>query len=137
MKFRRMFLTVGGAVVMAATLPFAAAASAAPAATAAHASRPAAGISIVPLAQCPIVPHRFVTYRKGCVKIKGHLCTPGNQGNLTPPLYASNGCAYRVWLYPEKGEKGQPTLCVSPHTATGKFKRFWLSFRVTLNKKAC
>ncbi len=130
------------AVVLAAAatglmISSAPAAAAAPAAAVAHASHLAPGTSAIPLTQCPIVPHRFTTYRKGCVAIKGHLCTPGNQGNLTPPpLYVSNGCSYRGYLYPGKGEQGTG-LCISPHSASKGLQRFYLSFRITLNKSPC
>lgn len=147
MKLRKIFLTAVGAIVVAVTLSFATTASAtadpsalsaSPAAAASHAGHAAARISLAPLVQCPIVPHRFVMYRKGCQKIgRGRLCTPGFHGDITPPGWASNGCAFRVWLYPEKGEKGSPALCLRPHSATGHFKRFWLSYRVVASTKSC
>jgi hypothetical protein len=123
-----VFLATVGATGLVAVPPAAASVT-----VAAQASHPA-----IPAIQCHIVPHRFVTYASRCRSPHGYLCIPNNTRNLnTSPVYVSNGCIYRVWLYLKRNKGGAYPLCVSPRTATSGLARRYQSFWVSQNTNPC
>jgi hypothetical protein len=102
------------AATVAASQAVAPAAAQAPVAAAqAVASADAESPALTP--QCPIIVSRLTTYNPGCGTVTAkRLCFVGNQGNFEiPPIYAANGCIYRVWARPGRsrvelrGERGQ------------------------------
>jgi hypothetical protein len=65
-----------------------------------------------------------------------HSCSPGNQGQISAPQSAINGCDTRVFVFSTDHESGS-SLCISPNTSTGTFHTRWLSFKVTSNTSRC
>lgn len=141
----KRFRLVGVALALAIVGLFGLVAAGTPAASAAttlsaHVGQPgtAANAGVAVLKQCPIEPHRFRIYNARCQKIRGYTCFIGNHGDFRKvPVFASNGCEFRVWIYPARGEQGKP-ICINPKKgATHGLKRDYFSFRVSNNTADC
>ena len=57
-------------------------------------------------------------------------CATGNNGSLTGPLYAANGCQGQLYLYLTHSTSGTPALCVNPGTSTNTLKKYYEEFKV-------
>ena len=137
MKLAHLFMAVAplslaGAFGIAATP--ASATTAAVNAKAAAISIDQAGASKAPAA-CPVENGFFSTWDSTCA---GTLwsCAHGTSSSLFPPMFASNGCGTRVWLYQNSNRTGY-TLCITKGTATGHLNRTYRAFWVSSNTANC
>jgi hypothetical protein len=58
-----------------------------------------------------------------------YSCEEGDFQDIFGPLYAANGCSFRLYLFLSTDEKG-PALCVNPQSSTGVLKKDYRSFLV-------
>jgi hypothetical protein len=64
-------------------------------------------------------------------------CNYGDQGNMAyAPLYVTNGCAVRVWIYQGGGRHGY-SLCISNGIKTGRLGRIYTYYWVSNNITDC
>jgi hypothetical protein len=64
-------------------------------------------------------------------------CIVGNNGPLTGPEFAANGCDTQLYMYLGHTLTGVPALCVNPRTSTGVLKKYYEEFKVTSHQGAC
>jgi hypothetical protein len=79
----------------------------------------------------------FFLWNSSCTSYDWWSCAPYNAGNTTfTPTFASNDCAYRVWIY-QSTDRGGYNLCISPGTYTGSLKRSYSYAWVSDNTSPC
>jgi hypothetical protein len=64
-------------------------------------------------------------------------CSSGNNGAITGPTYAANGCSTQLFLYLGHTLTGTPALCVNPESSTGVLKKNYEEFKVTSRGGKC
>jgi hypothetical protein len=64
-------------------------------------------------------------------------CFNGNNGAITGPSYAANGCQTQLYLYLGHTHTGTPALCVNPESSTGVLKKYYEEFVITSRTGKC
>jgi hypothetical protein len=103
---------------------------------------PAAGVLAVgPASAAAVAPP--VNYKAGYVTLtnaSGGIAQSNDcsyrGGSMSPPKYAANGCAVRVWLYQNSNDSGY-TLCINPRSSTGALGRSYRAYWVSSNSAKC
>jgi hypothetical protein len=108
-----------------------------PAGASTASAQKAAAVAVPAVTDCPVVPGNFSIYNSNCSGRHNYGCSSGNQNTLAyPPLYVSNGCPYRVWIYQGPGKTGY-SLCITNGTKTNRLGRVYDYFWVSSNHNAC
>jgi len=108
-----------------------------PAGASTASAQKAAAVAVPAVTNCPVVPGSFSIYNSNCSGRHNYGCSSGNQNTLAyPPLYVSNGCPYRVWIYQGPGKTGY-SLCITNGTPTNRLGRVYDYFWVSSNHNAC
>lgn len=79
--------------------------------------------------------HVTFTYCDDAISRYG--CFVGNNGAISGPLYAANGCSTQLYLYLGHTLTGTPALCVNPGSSTNTLKRYYEEFVVTSHTGRC
>jgi hypothetical protein len=127
-----------GSASAAVTHPAAAVAHTAVTGPAAAPARPASPDAITPdSGTCPKTTGEVIFYGSDCSEEGQWACSDTGVINIgSIPLYASNGCEVRVWLYEGPGKDGY-NLCLTGPTQTGRLSRTYENFWISTNYAAC
>jgi hypothetical protein len=79
--------------------------------------------------------HATFTYCTGNIARTG--CSVGNNGALSGPTYAANGCSTQLFLWLTHTTSGTPDLCVNPETSTNTLKKYYEEYKVAGGSGHC
>jgi hypothetical protein len=87
---------------------------------------------------CPRPSGWFVEYYTNCSQATGWSCQDIGVliGLDYAPLYVSDGCSVRVWVYQGPGRSGY-NLCITDGTSTGRLSRTYTYFWISSNRTPC
>jgi hypothetical protein len=78
-----------------------------------------------------------VTFTSCSGGIQRSGCSTGNNGAISGPLYAANGCQTQLWLWLTHTTSGTPVLCVDKMSSTNSLKKYYEEFEVSTRTGKC
>jgi hypothetical protein len=78
-----------------------------------------------------------VTFTPCSGSIQRSGCSTGNNGAISGPLYAANGCSTQLWLWLTHTTSGTPALCVNKEFSTDTLKKYYEEFKVSTHTGKC